>query len=115
MLEGVWYGITAVLVFFGIVSVVYIIAVRFFKTDSCGRLVILLSPEKDQCDLGSFLYAAHIRLSLWGDCKKGNIILVDNGLDENQLQLCRRIMDECGSMKMCKAEELADVLTGKDI
>ena len=111
MLEGVWYGIAAVLVFFGMVFIVCVISARIFRTDSCGRLVVLLSPEADRCDIGSLLYAAHIRFALWGNCRKGSIILVDNGLDENQLRLCRRIMSECGSMEMCKADALADVLT----
>ena len=120
MLEGVWYGIAAALVFFGIVCIAYIIAARIFRTDSCGRLVVLLSPEADRCDIGSLLYAAHMKLALWGNCCSGSIILVDNGLNENQLQLCRRIMSECGSMEMCRADALADVLkadclNGKEI
>ena len=120
MLEGVWYGITAVLVFLGIVCIAYIISARIFRNGSCGRLVVLLSPEDDRCDIGSLLYAAHMRLALWGDCRGGSIILVDNGLNEKQLQLCRRIMSECGSMEMCKADALADVLkadclNGKEI
>lgn len=113
MLESVWYGIAAALVFFGFISVIYIIISKIFRTDFDKNLVILLSPDDDRCDIGSLLYAAHLRLVLWGDCHKSRIILIDNGLDEKQLDLCRRIMSECGSMQMCRADELSDVLMGK--
>lgn len=112
MLEGVWYGIAAALVFLGLVSVAYIIFLKIFRTDLPENLVVVLSERDDGGDIGSFLYSAHMRLSLWGG---GKLVIVDNGLSENQLSLCRRIMNECGGMEMCSAAELADLLTGKEM
>lgn len=114
MLECIWYGIAAALVFFGLVSLLYIITVKTFRTDSRGRLVIVLSPENESCDIGALLYAAHLRLALMGDCCNGRILVVDNGLDSGQLDLCRKIMTECGNMELCGASDVADVLTGKE-
>lgn len=115
MLESVWYGIAAALVFFGLVSVIYIIISKIFRTDFDGKIVVILSPDDDRCDIGSILYAAHMRLAIWGIKRNDNIILIDNGLNEKQLDLCRRIMSECGGMKMCKAAELSDVFMRKGI
>ena len=114
MLEGIFYGIAAALVFLGLVCVVYIIMTRIFKTDCCGKLIVVLSPDKESCDIGALLYAAHLRLSIWGDCCNGRIIVVDNGLDKKQLDLCKRIMSECGSMELCKSSDIAQLLTGKE-
>ncbi len=114
MLEGIFYGIAAALVFLGLVCAAYIITAAVFRADFCGRLVVVLSPNEKNCDISSLLYAAHIRLALWGDCCKGRIIIVDNGLNQKQLDLCKRIMDECGSMELCKAHELAGVIDRKE-
>lgn len=107
MLEGIWYGIIAAFVFIGVTASAYIIIIHFFKADNRGRFLVVISSEESDEDIGSLLYGAHLRLCLLGDYCDSTIIILDNGMSEAQLKLCRAIMAECGNMELCSCENLA--------
>ncbi len=108
--EGIWYGIIAALVFWGIVCTAYIIILKIFKTGTRGSTVLVLDGNDDSGEIGSVLYGAYLRMNILGEISNGKIIIADSGLSEEQLALCRKITGECGNIEICKIGDLPDFL-----
>lgn len=110
MLESIWNGIMAALVFIGIVSLVYILLIHIFKPKKRGKFVVVIPSDADSEDIGSLLYGARMRTALFGDCCCGYTVAVDMGMSQKQRSLCDDICNECGNIIVCNRENLFETL-----
>ncbi len=106
VMECIWYGFAAAFIFIGMVAAAYLVLLRVCGRGARSGYWIVLPVSAEQGDVGAHLYAAHLRRAALGDLCKGKILVIDQGLDENQKNLCLGIMRACGNMELCTAQEV---------
>ncbi len=114
MLEGLWYGIAAAFIFIGVVATSYFIILQVFKIGNETKSVVVISSGVSDDDVGNILYGIHVRLSLIGDSNFKRVVIVDNGMTENQKSLCYKIISDFDNMEVCTPENLSSVIIRED-
>ncbi len=114
MLDGLWYGIAAAFIFIGVVATSYFIILQVFKIGNDAKCVMVIPSGLSDDDVGSMLYGVYFRLGMVGERGFNRIVVVDNGMTQNQRRLCLEIMSGFNNMELCTPGELWDAVSGKE-
>lgn len=115
MLDGIIFGILTVFIFIGIVATCYFIMIRILHPKSVGKYIILIPANSEKKDVAGMLYAAHMRIALFGDFCRGRVIAVDLGLDKKERLICEDLCKECDGIYLCEPEELVELVSKEDL
>ena len=97
MSDGVLLGIFASFVLIGVVSISYYILLKILHPRSNGRYIV----------------AQRLRSGMLGD--KEAVVILDLGMDEKQIEECRRMCRSCEGLYLCSPGEFEKFVSRKDI
>ena len=89
MSDGVLLGIFASFVLIGVVSISYYILLKILHPRSNGRYIVVIPARAGMTDVAGKGYAQRLRSGMLGD--KEAVVILDLGMDEKQIEECRRI------------------------
>ena len=110
MLPGLLFGLVTLLSFIGLISLMYYIAIRVLYARGEERYYVVIPASADLEDVAGLLYAAQLRLNLFGGCGKGRIVALDCGMAEEERTRCENLSRACVDLYVCKPEELAGLI-----
>ena len=107
MSDGVLLGIFASFVLIGVVSISYYILLKILHPRSNGRYIVVIPAR---AGMG---YAQRLRSGMLGD--KEAVVILDLGMDEKQIEECRRMCRSCEGLYLCSPGEFEKFVSRKDI
>lgn len=93
MSDGVLLGIFASFVLIGVVSISYYILLKILHPRSNGRYIVVIPARAGVTDVAGKGYAQRLRSGMLGD--KEAVVILDLGMDEKQIEECRRMCRSC--------------------
>lgn len=93
MSDGVLLGIFASFVLIGVVSISYYILLKILHPRSNGRYIVVIPARAGMTDVAGKGYAQRLRSGMLGD--KEAVVILDLGMDEKQIEGCRRMCRSC--------------------
>ena len=108
MLETILTCAGVLLALYGLVGVIRSVVFYLLTSRHDGEQALLVRLRQD--DAEAELRAAMEKLQMYGSKVACVIIGVDCGLDEETLRICRIISKESGNVRLCKPEELAELM-----
>ena len=109
MSDGVLLGIFASFVLIGVVSISYYI----LHPRSNGRYIVVIPARAGMIDVAGKGYAQRLRSGMLGD--KEVVVILDLGMDEKQIEECRRMCRSCEGLYLCSPGEFEKFVSRKDI
>lgn len=113
MLKGIFFGIVLLFVFIGIVSVLYRVMIAFLHPKKSGEYMLVISLNDKIDDPTSLIYAARLRMDLFGEYGKCRIFAVDDGMSESERKKCETLCRNSANIEFCSRDELNTKLTAK--
>ena len=115
MLPGLLFGLTTVLSLVGLVSLVYYIAIRILYAHEETRYYVVIPAHTGMEDVAGLLYAAQLRLSLFGGFGKGRVVALDCGMTEEERRACENLSRACADLYICKPEDFTELLASGEL
>ncbi len=109
MFHAILYAAITILALFGLISLIYYIAVRLMHLHSKDAYLVVLPADANSRDVAGQLYTEKLRMSFFGDGETGHVIALDCGMDEIQLQNCKSLCLESTGLYVCKPEQLGEL------
>ncbi len=113
MSDGVLLGIFASFVLIGVVSISYYILLKILHPRSNGRYIVVIPARAEMTDVAGKGYAQRLRSGMLGD--KEAVVILDLGMDEKQIEECRRMCRSCEGLYLCSPGEFEKFVSRKDI
>ena len=113
MSDGVLLGIFASFVLIGVVSITYYILLKILHPRSNGRYIVVIPARAGMTDVAGKGYAQRLRSGMLGD--KEAVVILDLGMDEKQIEECRRMCRSCEGLYLCSHGEFEKFVSRKDI
>ncbi|MFR2991103.1 MAG: hypothetical protein ACLTLL_05595 [Acutalibacteraceae bacterium] len=104
MSDGVLLGIFASFVLIGVVSISYYILLKILHPRSNGRYIVVIPARTGMTDVAGKGYAQRLRSGMLGD--KEAVVILDLGMDEKQIEECRRMCRSCEGLYLCSPANL---------
>lgn len=104
MSDGVLLGIFASFVLIGVVSISYYILLKILHPRSNGRYIVVIPARAGMTDVAGKGYAQRLRSGMLGD--KEAVVILDLGMDEKQIEECRRMCRSCEGLYLCSTANL---------
>jgi len=113
MLEILVWLVFSGFAFIGVAAVVRSIEDRILSSRT-KRNITCVYPIKGHADDAEEIIQAYHNRVHWDHPSCGSLLIVlDMGLDEDTLALCRKLCEQYGEMMLCSPEELDAVLQSK--
>lgn len=96
MVEALWYGFIAALTFIGIVAVLCLAVLEFFKSKGQSRYIIYITDDIADDEIRRLIYGTYLKALVFGNLIFDGINVVCCVADENKKELVHKTATEYG-------------------
>lgn len=101
------------LILLGTVAICYVIMLKLLLPKTDRDYYIILPCDKDTADVRKKAYGMRIKLNLLGDDLHSKILVLDNGITEDELKNLSEICKDSNGIYIVKKENLKDIFDGR--
>lgn len=108
--ENIYYLFVIVTCVLGISTFLQWIVVKVLTPKKGPKAVLILPLTAEKDDVELVLRSTELRARLMGSKLCDEIIAVDCGMDEETREICKTTCEVLGSIRLCKKDELMEIV-----
>lgn len=113
MLDSVIWSFFVVLILFGTVAICYLIMLKLLLPKTDNSYYVILPCNNNSKDVRKKAYGMRIKLNFINDDINSKIVVLDNGMNNDEKEDLLNICKECNGIYYVKNEYLKDFLDGR--
>ncbi len=113
MLDSVIWSVFVVLILFGTVAICYLIMLKLLLPKADDSYYVILPCNNNSKDVRKKAYGMRIKLNFINDDINSKIVVLDNGMNNDEKEDLLNICKECNGIYYVKNEYLKDFLDGR--
>ena len=113
MLDSVIWSVFVVLILFGTVAICYLIMLKLLLPKTDNSYYVILPCNNSSKDVRKKAYGMRIKLNFINEDINSKIVVLDNGMNNDEKEDLLNICKECNGIYYVKNEYLKDFLDGR--